>query len=801
VDDTNEARSSGDDRASCGEHFDFWRVAPLLADSHRSFLHDSGITDETIQRIGITTADARDDLPKGDWSRTLARVPGILFPWPQVGGGVRYQLRPDDPADAGDRPAKYVWPKGETPALGVFSEPDGAQRVLIVEGTKQALAAASYAGPEVAVYGIAGCRTWQSDGVPTPDLAVVDGRDIVVILDADAASNLDVYEAGTRLAAACRAEGAKSVTFARLPAGKKAGLDDVLGARAPERRAGFLERLVSEAKTKPADAKPKPKARAKALTPAQARAMAGHDDPEEQASLRGRIVVNDDPLIVINDITAALKNRWDGRSLFNHGGVLSRLQDGALQVLPRGKFLDLIQATARTVRVHLDPTTEEELEDFAWPDQNVISAASSRAEQFTTLDAVARAPFVRADGTVATAAGYDEASRTFLILDADMARVVVPNEPTREEIDQAVKLLLVDWLGDFPFPTDADRAGVLALILTALMRPAFDVVPVAVVNGLQMGVGKNLLADVIAILLTGRSANPLPYTTVDEEHRKVITSTFRSGASLFVFDECHVLEGASFARAITAPTYSDRVLGGNDLAEFPNRVTWMTLGNNVRVNGDMARRVYEIALRTNEPNPQDRSSDSFRHADLKDWTERNRPELLGAALTLAKAWHAAGRPVAPATFGSFERWERTIRGVLGVAGVRGFLDNLAQFRSESVFDRQYWEEHLAWLAGTFGESPFTAGEARARLGKHRADASFPPGMEDPTTADYSRKLGQAYHGQRDKWYGPYRLTKVGQTRGNTAKWCVTVTGPKTLVLKGLKGPLKPPVHEKTLLSP
>src|SRR5690606_8197518 len=154
---------------------------------------------------------------------------------------------------------KYLWRKGCCAELGEIIRDDPASRVLIVEGTKQGYVAGAYAPDDLAVYSIAGCRTWSRDGVPTPMLEVVDRREVIVLLDADAASNLSVYEAGLKLADACLAEGAVDVTFARLPAGNTAALDDVLGRREESRRQQYVERLVSKTYRKPADTKPKPK--------------------------------------------------------------------------------------------------------------------------------------------------------------------------------------------------------------------------------------------------------------------------------------------------------------------------------------------------------------------------------------------------------------------------------------------------------------------------------------------------------------------------------------------------------------
>ena len=93
-------------------------------------------------------------------------------------------------------------------------------------------------------------------------------------------------------------------------------------------------------------------------------------------------------------------------------------------------------------------------------------------------------------------------------------------------------------------------------------------------------------------------------------------------------------------------------------------MTWLALGNQVQALGDMNRRVYRIALHPDGADPHNRSGDTFRYPDLRSWTLENRPRLVTAALTLCRAWFAAGQPSQASTFGSFEQWQRMVGGIL-----------------------------------------------------------------------------------------------------------------------------------------
>jgi hypothetical protein len=729
----------------------------LLTEAHRALLSAQGISDTIIDTLGVYSVTSVDAIPEGhQWAGARA-IPSIAFPWRTPSGDSFIQLRPDTPILAtGDiRARKYLWPAGKGSAIAEVRKDIDSDVVLLVEGTKQSLAAASYL-EEGSIYGIAGCRSWSTEGVPINDLDIVDGKQVYVLFDADIASNPDVWDAASKFSAALLVEGAVTINYCLLPAGRKAGLDDVLGSKAPEKRKIYLERLMAQSVRK---LPKRPKRIAKTSTP-----LTVSED-------RPLIIVNADRLTVIDALTEALKSRWDGDTLFNYGDVITQRNTAALCPVDKAVIHDLIAQSSVTCRIDGKGNTLPE-----WPDPQSVMATLSRARTFTPLSRLVQSPFVRPDGSICQKSGYDSATETYLLLAEEMT-IDVPECPSSEDVAEALKLLTVEWLGDLftGMPGDADRANTLALILTPLIRGLVPLAPLAIVNGLQMGVGKNLLADLVSLLSTGLPAQPLPYSAQDDEVRKVITAAFRAGKTLQVFDEAHNIEGASLARAITAITYTDRILGVSNNAEFPNKVTWMALGNNVSVNGDMSRRVYIIRLAPQGENPQDRNADDFRHPDIRGWTAQHRSELLQAALTLIRAWFVEGQPQDPVgrSMGSFAEWGGIIGGVLATAGVTGFLGNLQQWRSESDYDRAYWLAHLQWLRRVFGDEEFTVAAVIAAMNvKKEPPVEHPPKLTDTEGKDYARVLGQAYGRQKEKIVEGLQLTRTAASPGHGNRWQV-----------------------------
>lgn len=744
-----------------------------LSPDHQKFLNGQAVKSEVLDRLEcafsvMTQADAEKlggDFPFTNWIHR----PYIAFKWVSPSGRVEWQVRPDTPVPDQNKPGKfkkYIYRsknRGYQPVLWEVKRVDSPRVVLIVEGTKQCLSAAGYAADDVAVYGIGGCRQWMSEGLPIPDLVVAEGREVVVLLDADAATNPDVYDAGTRLGGALMDEGATRVSFAQITgAGEKDGLDDVLGGREEDKRASFLARIIDRAQDKPAKIRPRSRAKKK---PDQELPIAGDG--------RAVVVTTGDRLGVITDLTKAMTSMFSGTRLFNHGGVISQHQGDAMTPLDRGSFNSTSAQAALMVA--------ESGEDYVpgWADENTMKAVLADASGFAPLEQIRRCPFVRKDGSICQTAGYDEASRSILTEEGALDGLEVPESPSAEEVSAARDLLLGEWLGDMPFPDQASRANALAMLLTPFVRGHFVQVPMGVIDGLQMGVGKNKLADCISIVVTGEATHPINFVEDENEQRKQITAAFRTGAEMFVFDEAHSIGGKALAQALTAATWQDRILGVSSMANFPNAITWMALGNQVVVRGDINRRTYRVALWPTYANPQNRAADTFRHPgvsglELEDWTRENRSALVRAVLVLVRAWFAAGEP-APSrrlTFGSFNTWERVVGGVIENAGVPGFLENLDSWREVANEESQFVISHLTWLYEQFGEGvEFRTAEVKTKALTDPMDYQALLGLEDPSQKNFTVELGKAYGRMKDRLQGGYKLRKRGG-QAKTVVWSV-----------------------------
>ncbi|MEE3918783.1 hypothetical protein V2I01_10945 [Micromonospora sp. BRA006-A] len=349
----------------------------------------------------------------------------------------------------------------------------------------------------------------------------------------------------------------------------------------------MLGNLLSETVEK-LPAKPRPSAK-KVTAPAR---------PPKPTGDRALVVVSGDPLDVINEMSSGMAVKFSGTRLFHHGDHISELvtadrKPARLEPVDSGRFGDVLQQAVQTVREVVGRDGSVSYAP-AWPDQKAMAAVLRRVEAFAPLTRLATAPFVRADGTVVTEPGYDPDSEVMLMPDEELAGLEIPEHPSTEEVATARKLILEDWLGTSVRDPGGprQRAGADP---SPTVRGLVDVVPLAVLDGSRMGVGKGKVVETMLWVYTGRSA-PLTSMPENEELRKKITASFREGRQFMIFDEAHTVEGEALAQALTASIWEDRILGVSKNGTFPNTATWVSLGNNVEVKGDITRRAYRISL-------------------------------------------------------------------------------------------------------------------------------------------------------------------------------------------------------------
>jgi hypothetical protein len=281
------------------------------------------------------------------------------------------------------------------------------------------------------------------------------------------------------------------------------------------------------------------------------------------------------------------------------------------------------------------------------------------------LRGIVEAPTLRADGTVVSAPGYDEASGLYL----DTGGVVFPqvaDRPSREDALQGLAVLK-DVIKDFPFTDGESRSVMLSAMLTTGCRKSLTAAPVHSIEAPVMASGKTLLCDSVSMVWTGRPAAAISVGASEEEFDKRVFAVLLQGDPLVLIDNVsRPLKSDEFCKVLTSETIQGRVLGASMNRQASTAVTWLVNGNNLVFEGDIRTRVLVGRIDAGMENPGERRFDR----DLRTWIPENRGMLVAAALTVLRAFVVAGRPGLDALppFGRFEQWSNLVRGALAWLG-------------------------------------------------------------------------------------------------------------------------------------
>jgi putative DNA primase/helicase len=394
-------------------------------------------------------------------------------------------------------------------------------------------------------------------------------------------------------------------------------------------------------------------------------------------------------------------------------------------------------------------------------------------------------PTLRPDGTVLDAPGYDERTR-LLFEPGRTAFPKVPEVPTYAEACDALAKLN-DVLCDFPFRASVDRAVALAAMVTVVVRAGLrGNCPMFLFDAHTPGSGKTMLADVAAVIGTGRSA-PRVAQTRDEETEKRITAHMLAGDPLVLFDNVsQALGGSALDAALTGEIWGGRVLGKSERVQLPNKVTFVATGNNMQIKGDLARRALRCCLDPAEERPEERGG--FRHPNLLKWVRAQRPELVVAALTLVRAYVVAGKPdMALPAFGSFEAWAELVRAPLVWAGVADPVASQRELSAEADSGRGAWGQALRGLRALFGSKRFHGADVLAKtepqehfaLDVHPVRAAL-QGLNPGRDLD-NRAVGRLFAHWKGRNVGGLRLDRIDRDAAGVI-WRVNEIGADAAVL-------------------
>ena len=524
---------------------------------------------------------------------------------------------------------------------------------------------------------------------------------------------------------------------------------------------------------------------------------AGKYQPPETKDLPQVIITG----VHTRDITAkaleALHDQNNPAHLFRRSDRLIRVsvdESGKpyTEELHSASFKGCIDRACNFVRVAVK---SEELIPTPAP-KDVVEDGLTRPDlwKFPPLLGITEVPVLRPDGTVLSKLGYDEVTRLYYSPAHELEIPTIPENPTDAQVKDAAKLI-VEPVCDFPFDSQSSWANAIGTMFAPILRPMITTpVPMALFDKPQQGTGATLLADVVSIIATGRSAAIQSPPESNDAWRKAITSILWKGQLVATLDNIEgELESSALAAALTSTIWQDRLLGQTETLQIINRLMWIGTGNNVKLKGDLPRRCIWCRMDAHTPRPWMRDV-KFKHPDLTKWVTENRGAILAAMLTVARAWSIAGMPVPDdlPILGGYDSYCRVVGGVRPLMGVKGFVGNLDRMYDETDTSTPQWACFFGQWHDLLAEDTYTSAELVSWI---LDDGDFKESLPDELadifaglSKNHSVMLGQRLRHKIEVQYdNGYVLCRAG-TKKHAVTWQVKkVTSPTTSPKFSLEG--------------
>lgn len=410
-------------------------------------------------------------------------------------------------------------------------------------------------------------------------------------------------------------------------------------------------------------------------------------------------------------------------------------------------------------------------------DHCVTLLARTGLWKFPTVVGIANAPIVRRDGSVFCRDGYDPVTRMILV-DSPVMPAGIDGAVSRGDALAALALLK-SLLVEFPLD-DVSRAVALSAILSAVNRGAFTAVPLHLARASTAGSGKSYLWDTVAAIATGKVCPVITAADSPEETEKRLGAALLASRPLISLDNLsNDLAGDALAQIIERPSVDIRVLGRSQLYTIENRALLLATGNNVRIAGDLVRRVLVATLDPQLERPELRQFRSNPVATVL----QDRARYVAAAVAVVRAYIVARQPQRPPRLASFEGWSDTVRGALMWLGEPDPVTAMERARdSDPVL------QNLAAVigglegAGVSEGNPMTAAGLVALVmrphGSSWLDTPIPEGLKDALVNAAGRRgvvepvgLGR-WLGRNERRICNGRQIRSAKTRTGALEWWV-----------------------------
>jgi hypothetical protein len=407
--------------------------------------------------------------------------------------------------------------------------------------------------------------------------------------------------------------------------------------------------------------------------------------------------------------------RGSGAAVFSRAGYLV-YPTGEIAPAANGAQTVIVRLSEFTTDSFIEPVAEsaifqrynmrrQDWIDIDPPIQLVrMVLARDRKWKFPRVAGVITTPTLRPDGSLLAAPGYDPLTELYLW--PGFVLPPIPQQPTREQALEALATLK-DLFVEFSFKRKRpaiDLAVAITGLLTALLRGSLPTAPIILARADTPGTGKSYLVDVIAMVATGRLCPVITASKSPEETEKRIGAVLLSGSAIVSLDNVtYDLGGELLCQITERPVVRIRVLGRSEMPDCECHTAVFATGNNIGFAGDMVRRGLMCDLEALEERPELRAF----QCDAIERANADRAEYVAAALTIVRAYLAAGAPSVCGPFGSYSAWSTMVRSPLVWLGEPDPIESMEEIRAEDPELTNIREFFSLWPDYMLLDAPYT----------------------------------------------------------------------------------------------
>lgn len=288
------------------------------------------------------------------------------------------------------------------------------------------------------------------------------------------------------------------------------------------------------------------------------------------------------------------------------------------------------------------------------------------------------------DGALVPITDYDEPSG-----------ILARGEPPATMGWEAGRDVLLDLLRDYAFAELADRARMVAAMLTPALRDSGMVPglrsPITVLEADDSQAGKGLACKVITRLYGATAGTINQMKGGVGSVRESIDGALLAGRPFVQLDNVRgPVDEPRLESVLTEDAIECRVPNKPSIIVDPRPVTFLMTSNRAELTVDLANRANFVRIRKQ---PDGYRFYAWPEGGLVEHVEANQTHLLGAVWAILRHWHGLGKPLADDSGEhDFRTWARAVRYI--VRDMLGLPDPIAGTR---VIQKEKSSPAMGWL--------------------------------------------------------------------------------------------------------